>query len=196
MSESLIYDASPEEVGGGHGELDLSDFFIKPGEILLGLLLSIDELGSAQVHLRDFERKPLNISLSLVPLTKENIGREVAIMCSQGEKPKLMIVGIIHSPSLGILEQVIATTDASSRDEDVFATPRDVSEKTENQISDSTLLIDGKQIVLEGQEEIVIRCGESSISLHRNGKIAIRGRYLLNRATEVNRILGGSVQVN
>ena len=50
--------------------------------------------------------------------------------------------------------------------------------------------------MLEGREEVVIKCGEASITLTKAGKILIRGNYLLNRASGVNRIQGGSVQVN
>ena len=58
------------------------------------------------------------------------------------------------------------------------------------------ITLDGQRIVLEGKEEVVIKCGEASITLTKAGKILIRGHYLLNRASGVNRIMGGSVQVN
>jgi len=58
------------------------------------------------------------------------------------------------------------------------------------------ILIDGKKITFSAKEKIVLKCGESSITLTKAGKILIRGKYLLNRSTGVNRIMGGSVQVN
>ena len=45
-------------------------------------------------------------------------------------------------------------------------------------------------------EEIVLSCGESSITLTRAGKILIRGKYVLSRSSGVNRIKGGSIQLN
>ena len=46
------------------------------------------------------------------------------------------------------------------------------------------------------ESEIVLRCGEASITLTRAGKVLIRGTYLLSRSSGVNRIKGGSVQIN
>jgi hypothetical protein len=56
--------------------------------------------------------------------------------------------------------------------------------------------VDGKRVVIEGKDEIVLRCGQASITLQRNGKVVVRGTYLETRATGTNRIKGGSVQIN
>jgi hypothetical protein len=56
--------------------------------------------------------------------------------------------------------------------------------------------IDGKRIVLAGEQEIVLACGEASITLTRAGKILIRGAYVSSRSSGVNRIRGASVEVN
>ena len=58
------------------------------------------------------------------------------------------------------------------------------------------VFIDGKRVTFNAREEIVLRCGKSSITLTRAGKIIIRGAYLLNRSSGVNRIKGASVQIN
>ena len=57
-------------------------------------------------------------------------------------------------------------------------------------------VIDGKQITFDAEEQIVLRCGKSSITLTKKGKVIIRGAYLLNRSTGVNHIKGGSVKIN
>jgi hypothetical protein len=64
----------------------------------------------------------------------------------------------------------------------------------ENPTSHSAL--EGQRVTLDGQDEIVLRCGEASITLRRNGRVVIRGSYVESRARGVNRIRGGSVQVN
>lgn len=56
--------------------------------------------------------------------------------------------------------------------------------------------VDGKRVVLTGEEEIELRCGEASISLKKNGRLVIRGAYVETRAKGTNRIKGGSVQIN
>jgi hypothetical protein len=58
------------------------------------------------------------------------------------------------------------------------------------------LKVDGQTLVLEADVEMVLRCGRSSITLTRAGKVLIRGAYLLSRSSGVNRIKGGSVQIN
>ena len=51
-------------------------------------------------------------------------------------------------------------------------------------------------MVLSAQEEIVLRCGKASITLTKAGKVLIEGAYVLSRSSGVNRIRGGSVQLN
>jgi hypothetical protein len=56
--------------------------------------------------------------------------------------------------------------------------------------------VDGQRVVIEGREEIVLRCGQASITLRRNGRIVVRGTYVETHAQGVNRIKGGSVRIN
>lgn len=56
--------------------------------------------------------------------------------------------------------------------------------------------VDGRRIELEGRDEIVLRCGDASITLRRNGRIAIRGVDVETRAAGTNRIRGGTVDIN
>lgn len=55
---------------------------------------------------------------------------------------------------------------------------------------------DGECLELCAEREIVLRCGQASITLTREGKVLIRGAYLSSRSSGVNRIKGGSVQIN
>ncbi len=55
---------------------------------------------------------------------------------------------------------------------------------------------DEERLVLKAEREIVLECGEASITLTRAGKVIIRGAYLLSRSSGVNRIKGASVQIN
>ena len=56
--------------------------------------------------------------------------------------------------------------------------------------------LDGERVVLEGKREIVLKCGEASITLRRDGKMVLRGAYIETYARGVNRIKGGSVKIN
>ncbi len=56
--------------------------------------------------------------------------------------------------------------------------------------------IDGRRVELEGRDEIVLRCGEASITLRRNGRVVINGVQVETHASGLNRIRGGSVSIN
>jgi uncharacterized protein (DUF2345 family) len=60
----------------------------------------------------------------------------------------------------------------------------------------SEATVDGERVVLTAQQEIVLRCGDASITLTKAGKIIIRGQYILSRSSGVNRVQGGSIQLN
>jgi|GEM_PF-1440576 len=53
-----------------------------------------------------------------------------------------------------------------------------------------------EELVLEAKQQITLRCGKSSITLYPNGKIALRGEYILSDAEGLNRIVGGQVELN
>ena len=55
---------------------------------------------------------------------------------------------------------------------------------------------DGERLLVSAQESIVLRCGKASITLTKAGKVLIQGAYVLSRSSGVNRIKGGSVQLN
>lgn len=102
-------------------------------------------------------------------------GREV-LLAFENNDPRLpVIIDTMHS----ILDEVAASTDALLE----VDKPEDV-------------LIDGRRITFDAQEEVVLRCGKASITLTRAGKVLIRGAYLSSRSSGVNRIKGGSVQIN
>ena len=56
--------------------------------------------------------------------------------------------------------------------------------------------VDGDRLILTAHEQIVLRCGEASITLTRAGKVLIKGAYVVSRSTGMNRIQGGVVHIN
>jgi hypothetical protein len=56
--------------------------------------------------------------------------------------------------------------------------------------------VDGRRVEIEAADEIVLRCGQASIVLRRNGRVVIRGTYVETRSRGVNRVKGGSVEIN
>ena len=55
---------------------------------------------------------------------------------------------------------------------------------------------DGTRLIVGAREQLVLRCGEASITLTKSGKVLIQGTYVSNRSSGVMRIKGGSVQLN
>ena len=55
---------------------------------------------------------------------------------------------------------------------------------------------DGERLIVSAKDQLVLKCGKASITLTKAGKVLIQGSYLLSRSTGVNRIKGGSVQLN
>jgi hypothetical protein len=65
-----------------------------------------------------------------------------------------------------------------------------------NDVEPLNVMVDNTRIEIEGQDEVVLRCGKASITLRRNGRVIIRGTYVESRSTGTNRIKGGSVLIN
>jgi len=102
-------------------------------------------------------------------------GRDVLIVFENSDPELPIIIDTMHS----MLDEVTEASEIALEGEK----PEDV-------------MVDGRRITFDAQEEIVLRCGKSSITLTKAGKIIIRGAYLLSRSSGVNRIKGGSVQLN
>lgn len=102
------------------------------------------------------------------PLTGDEAGRQVALQFERGDPRRPLLMGMIHRPD--------PTRGGAAR----------ATEAT----------VDGRRITFTAADEIVFRCGDASITLTRAGKILIRGAYVLTRSSGVNRIQGGSVQIN
>lgn len=53
-----------------------------------------------------------------------------------------------------------------------------------------------KVLRIESEQELILECGKAKISLRADGRVVILGGYLLSRSKGVNKIKGGSVQIN
>jgi hypothetical protein len=99
----------------------------------------------------------------------EHVGRDIALMFENGD------------PRHPILMGLMARNDGWSSS--------DQSGKVE-------IDADGESLVVNAKEQLVLRCGSASITLTRSGKVLVQGTYISSRSSGVNRIKGGSVQLN
>src|SRR5262249_26876794 len=61
---------------------------------------------------------------------------------------------------------------------------------------DKVARIDGKRVLIEGKEEVVLQCGNASLTLRRDGKAVLRGVNIVSQAEQVHKVRGGKVQIN
>jgi hypothetical protein len=162
-----------------------------PGEVIIGVFSGLNDQGEALVDYPDNPSNGLLTAISTVALNQNQSGRQVAMLFAEGNPQKPVVIGLIHST----LYEMIENFEITPAETAVAEENKNNQQQVESGKNDNVYL-DGKRVVLEGHEEVVFKCGEASITLTKAGKILIRGKYLLTRSTGVNRIMGGSVQVN
>lgn len=100
-----------------------------------------------------------------------------------------------HAPIITGLLQPIGELDEAPEvwhDEEVD----DPESESSESIGLTEARVDGKRVEIEAADEIVLRCGQASIVLRRNGRVVIRGTYVETRSRGVNRVKGSSVEIN
>jgi hypothetical protein len=106
---------------------------------------------------------------TIVDLRSTHIGMHVVLMFEGGDPAKPIILGVLR--------------EAAGR------SPKPASGQFE-------IDADGQRVIVTATKQIVLRCGAASITLTESGKVLIQGEYVSSRASGVNRIKGGSVQIN
>lgn len=107
---------------------------------------------------------------STVALRRAMIGREVLVVFEDGDLSRPIIVGVIE--------------------------PHALQEQPPEQEPSVRVQVDGERHVIEAEREVVLRCGDASITLTRAGKVIIRGNYILSRSTGYNKIKGAAIDIN
>jgi hypothetical protein len=177
----MVVEFEPEEESGDFVEETLSQDQKEVGKpsagnpgVLIGTLAAWDDTGNPLV---DYPNSPGECFLparTIVRLNQAALGREVALMFLDGDPRQPLIIGLLKP-----LREGEAPAEPS-----VQSPPAVAAE------------IDGERLVITAKKEIVLQCGHASLTLTKAGKILIRGTYLLSRSSGVNRIKGGSVQIN
>jgi hypothetical protein len=138
--------------------------------VLVGRLVALAEDGLTP--LVSFPAQPGTTALparSTVDLQPAHIGRELVLMFEAGCADKPIVTGLLRG--------------ATNLPEAAPAGQVEID-------------ADGQRLLISAQEQVVLRCGKASITLTKAGKVIIQGAYISSRSTGINRIKGGSVQLN
>ncbi|MFY2561072.1 DUF6484 domain-containing protein [Corallococcus terminator] len=104
--------------------------------------------------------------------------QKAVLLFENGDPGKPFIMGLIHDMPLTPLIDAVLEEQAPAERPPFEAR------------------VDGKRVIIEGKDEIVLQCGEASITLRHNGKILVKGKSVETRASGINRIKGGAVEIN
>ena len=155
--------------------------------VLIGVLAATNSAGEPLVAYSGNESELPAVAKTTVAVDSNAIGREVALLFEGGDNTKPIIVGLIHNESLSPVSKASPeTTDDREISIGKWTPDEDTQELT----------VDGERVQLSAKREIVLKCGKASITMTRAGKVIIRGTYISTRSSGVNRIKGGSVQIN
>jgi hypothetical protein len=139
---------------------------ISIGGVVVGKLVGFDNTGRPLVNFVADTPREGIVARSVIAMKANQVGSDILLAFDGGNPRDPVVVGFLWQ------------SEESPPKEPVVAE------------------LDGERVVLTAKKEIVLRCGEASITLNRDGKVVIRGTYLVSHAAGVNRIRGGSVQLN
>lgn len=146
--------------------------------VLIGSLLAMADQG--QTPLVSFPGQPGAAALrasTVVDLHGPHIGRSVVLMFEGGDVSRPIVMGVVRG---------------HAGDPNGVAAAWPLDDKPATVQVDA----DGQRLIVEARKQLVLRCGKASITLTEAGKVLIEGAYVQSRSTGVNRIKGGSVQLN
>ncbi|ROQ18499.1 MULTISPECIES: hypothetical protein [Marinimicrobium] len=162
---------------------DAPQFSAPEGAWLVGTLAGFTEQGAPEVSVVVDGQRCSLVTLPALPVSRADLGRQAVVKNATGEVTTPLLMGFVHTPLELTLE----------------AGQGDRSEPRSRQAQAMSVEVDdapARDLVMEGQEKLVLRCGSASITLTEAGKIILRGRHLVSRSEGVNRILGASIQMN
>jgi hypothetical protein len=142
----------------------------------LGRITTITDDGALTIVYED--NKPISARLATTA-TRQRIEtaillqQPVVIVCEQGDPLRPIIVGF-----MGTVEQDVPIDSTTEHQHVVEAD------------------VDGKRVRIVRKDEIILQCGQASITLRRNGRVVIRGTHVETESEGTNRIKGGQVRIN
>ena len=141
-----------------------------PGAVCVGVLRGFDLLERPLVSGVPGLERELVPARSTIALRHEMIGTDVTLASHNGDWGRPIILGVVLDDPLHPPHAGAASVPAAQ--------------------------VDGERLVIEAQREVVLKCGDASITLTRAGKVLIKGRYILSRSSGYNKIKGAAIDIN
>ena len=181
--------------------------------VVVGRIVALDADGSLVVRsgaLAGQTKARLAVPASEAEL-REAIAtaQEVLLACEGGDPARPIVVGFIQKPATAAAERSdrvdgppAAGAEAASEVRPAGLSPAepaptaDPARTTEHLPQVVEADVDGKRVRVVAEDEIVLQCGEASITLRRNGRVVVRGTYVETHSDGTNRIKGGQVRIN
>lgn len=135
---------------------------------LTGKLTGINEKGEPLVNFPGNPSQGPIAAMSTVPINFAQKGRIVVLVFDQNDPLRPIITGVIRTKS----------------------------ETVQEEGANNSVEIDGEEITFTSRKKTVIRCGSASITMTREGKVIIKGDYVLSSSTGFNQIKGGAIVIN
>jgi hypothetical protein len=147
--------------------------------LCVGVIVQVTEQGRALVDFPGNRTGPIEARSIITALSKHDVSSHesipVLLVFENGDRSLPIIIGFIHDTLYP-------------------PTPQDGVALTTEQLHE--VILDGKKMVFDAREEIVLRCGKSSVTLRKDGKVVIKGTHLVSRSSGPNKIKGASVAIN
>jgi hypothetical protein len=160
------------------------------GSLLIGKVTSINDHGNPLIAYNEATQVLPIEALTTVPLNESSIGKDVAISFAQNQGGVPIVMGVIRRILDDVISQQTKTTSSAEVAHD------EITNLLNDDASKPEIIVDGNKLELSAADEITLRCGKSSITLNKNGKILIKGEHMLNRIAGSYKIKSGSIQLN
>jgi len=136
----------------------------------------------ARLHGFDLGDRPLIVGLpgladeivpaqTTVSLQQAHIGSALVVIFDQGDLWRPIVIGVLQESRTLLARAAVRAPLVSAH-------------------------VDDERLVLTAEREIVLKCGEATITLTRAGKIVIKGTYVVSRSSGTNTIKGAAVEIN
>ncbi len=138
--------------------------------VVTGVLVGFSNEG--RTPLVTFAGQPGSAALAAratLDLHSTHVGSEVVLVFADGDPLQPIVMGVLRQQDPNALQRRSGNVEVDA---------------------------DGERMIVAAREQLVLRCGRATLTLTKAGKVIIEGTYISSRSTGVQRIKGGSIQLN